>query len=119
MKQGGGYAVDDLQQRIFLQRHKNTEQHSPEDEVPTGTMPHPSEEPHHQDVDGLMTTVTSHRDIDIVSEETTQGNMPSSPEFRDGLAAVWMVEVLVESESQASSKTDCHVGIAREVEIDL
>ncbi len=45
--------------------------------------------------------------------------MPSPPEIRHGCACVGMIEILREMEAYASAYADSHVGVAREVEIDL
>ena len=45
--------------------------------------------------------------------------MPATPEVGDGVAAVGVVEVLIELESQTAPHTDGHIGIARKVEVDL
>ena len=45
--------------------------------------------------------------------------MPSAPEISDGAATVRMVEVLVEVKTETPSYTDSHVGIPREIEINL
>ena len=45
--------------------------------------------------------------------------MPAPPEFLDGARAIGIVEVFEEIEAEHPRKADRHVGIAREIQIDL
>ena len=45
--------------------------------------------------------------------------MPATPELGDGRRAVWPIEVLGKGEAEHPREADGHVGVAREVEIDL
>ena len=45
--------------------------------------------------------------------------MPAAPKLRDGAGLVGMLEVLQEAEAKEMTQADSHVGITREVEIDL
>ena len=107
------------QNRIFLQRDDQAEIHAPEDEVPAGPVPHAGQEPDYQDIEELMPAVSAQRDVEIVAEETAQRNVPSPPEVRDGIAAIRMVEVFLEMETQAAADADGHIRIAGKIEIDL
>ena len=119
MKDEGRNTFVNTQQRVFLHHHNQSEVNTPDDEVPTGSVPHTRQEPYHEDVDSLMLAITSQGDIDIVAEETSERDMPTAPEVGDGVAAIGMTEVLVEVESHAASQSDGHIGITREVEVNL
>ena len=82
-------------------------------------MPKTREPPDHKQVEKLMASISAHGDIDIVTEEGTEGNVPLSPEIRNGVAGVGQVEVLVVSETKHLAETNGHIGVAGEVEIDL
>ena len=45
--------------------------------------------------------------------------MPSSPELGNALRDEWIIKVLQELKPEHSSETDCHFGIAAEIEIEL
>src|SRR6266542_7150886 len=57
--------------------------------------------------------------IDVVAQETAQRYMPATPELADVGRLVWAGEVQREPHVQHARESDCHVGVAREVEIDL
>ena len=61
---------------------------SPENKVPTGTMPQPCQRPDDKKVNDRPTAafpVAAERYVYIVPEETAQGNMPAPPEFCDSI----------------------------------
>ena len=109
VQQGGGQLVLHLEQRVFFEHHYHPEIHTPNDEIPTGAVPHAGEEPHHQDVEGLMLPVASHGDIHIVAEETAQRLVPATPEVGNRITAVGMVEVFLEMETQAAANAYGHI----------
>ena len=82
-------------------------------------MPETCEEPCSEDIEPLVAAVTAQGYVDIVAEETSQGDVPSVPEVGDGVTAIRMAEVLVEVETEASAYAYGHVGITGEVEVDL
>ena len=45
--------------------------------------------------------------------------MPAAPELREVAALIWRIEVQAEFEAHDQSDSDCHVGIAGEIAIDL
>ena len=59
------------------------------------------------------------RQEDIVAEPERQGHVPAAPELGDALRHIGGVEVLGKAETQHARQADGHVGIAREVKIDL
>ena len=86
------------QHGIFLQRDDEAEIEAPEDEIPARAVPHSRQEPDHQDVEELVGAVAAEGNVKIIAEEASQRDMPPAPEVRDGIAAVRMVEVLLEME---------------------
>ena len=85
-------------------------------------MPETGECPYHKDVADVSAcgnTVASQWDIDVITEPASERNMPAAPEFRDAGGDVRIIKVLVEIEPQHLSKTDGHIGISAEIEIQL
>jgi len=82
-------------------------------------MPETGEEPDDKEVEDLVFSVSSERNIYIVTEESAEGHMPSAPEFRCGTCNIGIVEVFEEMEAENFSETYCHIGIAGEIVIDL
>ena len=85
-------------------------------------MPETGERPYHKDVADVPAcgnTVASQWDVDVIAEPASKRNMPAAPEFRDAGGNVRIIKVLVEIESQHLSKTDGHIGISAEIEIQL
>ena len=70
MQEHGRHLINKTEQRVFLKHDDDAEVHTPDDEVPGSPVPHASEEPHHENIQCLMTPVATHRDIDIIAEET-------------------------------------------------
>ena len=68
-------------------------------------MPHSCEEPHDKYVECLMTAVASKGNVNIVAEEASERHVPSAPKVADAIAAIWMIKVLVEMESEAAAYT--------------
>lgn len=64
-------------------------------------------------------TIAAEGDIDVIAKETTKRHMPTSPKFRGAFRRVGIIEVSRIIESHHLAETDCHVRIAREVEVDL
>ena len=63
--------------------------------------------------------VAAERDIHVIAEEGGQGHVPAPPEIRDRTGDVGVVEVLGIVEAEHPAHADRHVGIGREVQIDL
>ena len=85
-------------------------------------MPEAGQQPDDHDVDDLSfqtMAVAAERNIDIVTEPVGQGHVPAPPEISDGAGNVRVIEVLKEIKAEHLAKTDCHIGIAAEVKIDL
>ncbi len=109
----------DAKESKLLDGDKEAEVKPPKDEIPARTVPHPCEEPHHEEVEDLMLPSSAHGDIQIVSEECPERYVPTPPKVRDRATTVGMIEVFKEVKAQTSPYTDSHVGIAGEVEVDL
>ena len=108
-----------LHQCVLLKQKYDTEIQTPACKVPACTMPETCQEPGCKDIEPLMTAITAQGNIDIVTEETSQGDMPTMPEVGNGVTAIRMAEVLVEMETKTPSYTYSHIRITREVKVDL
>ena len=63
--------------------------------------------------------VAAQRDVEVILQPRGEGDMPAAPELGDRGRLVGRVEVDVEPEAEEERQPDSHVGIAREVAIDL
>ena len=106
-------ALDDLEHRI---------EKSPSDKGEVCAVPYTRYAIYNEDVKAgaeESVAVSSKRNVYVFSEPGAERNMPSSPEFRNGERGVGIIEVFLEIESQHTSETDCHIGVSREIVIDL
>ena len=108
-----------LHESVFFKQEDYAEIESPACKIPTGTVPETSEEPCGKDIEPLMTAITTKGNIYIVTEETSQRDMPSVPKVSYGVTTIRVAEVLVEMETQTASYTYGHIRITREVKVDL
>ena len=95
---------------------------TPEDEVEGSTMPEATEEHGHEEIKVLAefaVTVASHGDVKIVLEPGGEADVPTTPELCDGLGFVRTVKILGKLESEQEGNADGHVGVAREVAVNL
>ena len=109
----------DFQQECLFDDQQNAEVKTPHDKVPAGTVPQSRAEPYDCDVQQLMLPVAAQGDIHIVTEECSQRDVPSAPEFGCGSRYIGVLEVFGEVEAAHKSQTDSHIGIARKVVIYL
>ena len=91
----------------------------PDDEVPASTVPHTRQKPDYKEVERLMAAVATKRNVDIVTEETTQRDVPPTPEVGNRPTAIGMIKVLIEVEAHTAAHTNGHIGVARKVEVNL
>jgi len=108
-----------FEEEEFFDNDESAEPKTPYNEVPACAVPEAGKEPDDEEVEILVLSVSAKGNIDIVPEESAQGHMPSSPEFRCGTGNIGIVEVFEEMESKDFSKTDCHIGITGEIVINL
>ncbi len=66
-----------------------------------------------------MDAVSTERNVKIIAHPLTERHVPAAPEFGDAARNVRTVEVFRKSKSHHPSQADCHVGIARKIEIYL
>ena len=95
---------------------------APNDEVPARSVPQTGEEKHNPQVEICSwprATVAAQRDVKVVAHETAQRDVPAAPELADACSVIWTIEVLWEMESHHFPESDGHVGVAREIEIEL
>ena len=57
--------------------------------------------------------------VHILAEPAAQGDVPAAPELGGRAGQVGVVEVVQKFEAQHTAQTDGHVGVAREVEVQL
>ena len=85
-------------------------------------MPESGQSPYCGKVEDLAATayaIAAQRDIDVLAEESAEGDVPSAPEFGHRCGDVGVVEVFKKGKAKDAPDADGHVGIAGEVEIDL
>ena len=95
---------------------------APEQEVPAGPVPDAGSRPYHQQVKeqaGLADPVAAQGDIEILPKPGAQRDVPAPPEFSDGPGDIGIVEVAQEIKAQHPPQAHSHIGIAREVKIEL
>ena len=63
--------------------------------------------------------IAAQRNVHVLPEPGTQGNVPSSPELRDAVGDVRIVEVFAELKAEHPSQADGHIRISAKVKIDL
>ena len=75
-----------FQKEGVLHVDEQEEIQSPENKVPAGSVPESGKSPDNQQVDGTSAgtfSITTERNIDIISEKRAEGYMPPAPEFRN------------------------------------
>ena len=106
-----------FEQPLNTQQHEKIQSHSTK--FPARAVPEARERPDDEEVQVDMLAVAAERYVDIIPEERAERNVPPSPEFGNGLCGIRQLEVLHVPEPEDPAKADRHVGIAREVEVDL
>lgn len=94
----------------------------PEEERPVRAVPDARERPNDEEVPDparARHAVASERDVDVVAEPRAKRDVPAPPELRRAPRNIRIVEVLREAEAEHLSEADGHVGVAREIEINL
>ena len=95
---------------------------SPDDERPARSMPEASEE-HGRDQIEIppwhAPAIATQWNVQVVTQEFGEGHMPAPPELYDSTRLVRRVEVLGKLDSKHVTQSDRHVGIPREVKVDL
>src|ERR1700721_1195227 len=95
---------------------------APDDKRQPGAVPQATEEKDNPQIDGgaqCAAAAAAKRDVQIVAEPARQGHMPAAPEFGDAGRTIGLVEILGKMEPKQTAQTDRHVGITREIEINL
>ena len=105
-----------------MQGERDTVHTAPEDEAQASSVPQSAEEHGDQEVEisaQATSTTPPERYVEVVSQPGGEGDVPASPELGDGGGAVGRVEVDIEAEAEPEGYTDSHIGVAREVAVDL
>src|SRR5438270_10482639 len=63
--------------------------------------------------------VAAEWDVKVISEPEGKRHMPASPKIGNRTGRIGVIEILRKGESQHEGKTNRHVGITREIEINL
>jgi hypothetical protein len=97
-------------------------QRTPDDEGPGRTMPEAADQ--HDDPEiGIAAdrafSISAERNVDVIAQETRQRHVPAPPEFDDVARLVGRIEIGREFHAEHARQANRHVGIAREIEIDL
>ncbi len=114
-----GNFFEPFEKEKFFEDNKEAEPKTPENIVPACAVPKTGEEPYDKKVEVLVLSVAAEGNIDIVAEESAEGHMPATPEFRCTSGNIGVVEVFEEVETENSAEAYCHIGITGEVVIDL
>lgn len=100
----------------------NTMEQPPYHEVQTGAMPHATEQKNDHGIPAFpegAAPVAAKRDINIVLQKAAKGNMPPSPEFRNGSSLIRRSKILRQVYSEDGSTANGDIGIACKITIDL
>src|SRR5688572_24254928 len=92
-----------------FKNEKGTMEQSPKDKVPTRSMPQSAQKEYGNQVEivaGGRTTVTTQRNVEVITEPGGQRNMPAAPEFFNRLGDVGIIEIFQEMEAEHSSEPD-------------
>ena len=106
----------------FVEAQQQPVNAAPQDEVERGPVPQPAKEHGGEQVEvlpELAVAVAAQRDVEVVLEPGGEADVPPPPELGDGGGAVGVVEVLRELEPEQEGDADGHVGVAREVAVNL
>ena len=106
----------------LMDRQRNPMQGAPQDETDRRPVPQSAQEHRdHQVRVGTETalSVAAQRDVEIILQPRGERDVPPAPKLGNRGRLVGRVEVDVEPEAQEERQPDGHVGIAREVAIDL
>ena len=106
----------------FLKHDEEAVERPPENEVPGSAVPQAGKQETHPEVEirpALPPAVASQGYIEIAFDESAQGHVPAAPEFSDGAGNIGVVEIFRKLEAHDPTQADGHIGIAREIEIQL
>lgn len=63
--------------------------------------------------------VSAEGDVEVIAQPGRERNMPAAPEFGDAGGFIGRIEIFDELETEHEAQPDRHVGISREVEVNL
>ena len=109
------------QEKLFYDQQYPVE-HAPQHIIPACSMPKTGEQPHDCNIAKLGSkspTVAAKRDIHIIPEPCTEGNVPAPPKFRNAFRDIRIIKVFEETESEHFSEADCHIRVSRKIKIQL
>ncbi len=106
----------------LVRRQCQTVQTTPYHEIQRGTVPQPSQQHGHDQIEigtEPALPVAAQRDVQVVAQPRRQGDVPTPPELRHTGRLVGGTEVIGKLEPQEKGDANGHVAVAGEVAIDL
>src|SRR5947209_14817663 len=95
---------------------------APDDERGMGAMPKAAQQEHRAEIDvcaRVRPAIAAERNIEIIAKPGRQADVPAPPELGDRKLRIGNSEVAREAHADRDRKSDRHVRVAHEVEIDL
>ena len=108
--------------KILFNYQEYEEIKSPEDEIPIRPVPDARQRPYHEHIENMSGNghaIAAKRNIHVVAEEGGEGYVPSSPKIRYRVGNIGVIEVFFVVEAYHKTHTDSHIGISREIKVDL
>lgn len=106
-------------QQCTLQCDQHPEIHAPDDEIPARAMPESGQQPDQQQVGQGPLPPAPQRNVHIIAQKSADRHVPSGPKLRRRTRDVGIVEIFPQGKAEHGRKSDRHVRITREVEVDL
>ena len=94
----------------------------PNNKVTCKAMPKPRQNKHDQYVYRLTNPLeppSFQRKKHKITKPTGKGDVPAPPKFSNVLRYIWKVEIFHKAETHHPPYANCHIGIARKIEIQL
>ncbi len=97
-------------------------QTAPDHERPARAVPQAAEQHRDEEIavaEQEAATVSAERDVEVIAQEQRERDVPAPPEFDDGGRSIWRVEIHGQQDAEHARETNRHVGVAREIEVEL
>ena len=105
----------------FADQH-NAVVETPHEKRPVGPVPHSAQHEHDQNVEPPSAgrdAISAERDVDIIAEPCGQRHVPASPELLQAGRVIRRPEVGPQPDPQHLGRPEHHVGIPREIAVNL
>ena len=106
----------------FFEDDKKAVPETPDHEIPAGTVPDAGGQEDHEKIEKVApfgNPVSAQRNIQIFLEPGGERNMPSAPEFSNGMGDVGIIEIFQKTEPENRAQPDRHVGISGKIIVNL